>query len=332
MLPELFMILNECDHLFLSNAVSSIDHGILGLTLIFYPTSLLWKHNDTLSQQNSLDNHEQGEQGEFEEVFTDFSKIFLMGTGTALLTVLLYHVFFLEDQRDERVLLRLKLVNYICQFLLLVESHEVLGTQKLPFASNLFLTARMVIAACMTVWLTLTLMRSTYNRVSADFKSVEMAVMLELAYYLSIAYIVVMMFSSSSSRESSVNNNENSWFFLLQSTIFAATCWQGVHLVAFLVVLLLNVECVPTADAKILQIHNLLFLLVLLAATVHPAGERWAVQLFLVAHALVTFLVWKLSGSKDSSLTKELSASRTDSVVVVEQEPPEMIPEKVKVD
>ena len=89
---------------------------------------------------------------------------------------------------------------------------------------------------------------------------------------------------------------------------------------ALLVVLLWNVENVPKTDAKILQIQNLLFLAVLMrraGIVAHQSAtgsntkalvlERWAMQLFLMVHIVMTFLVWKISGAKDESNKKSFA-------------------------
>ena len=301
--------LKTVDELFFVNLVSSLDHAVLGLTLVLYPNAV-WLQKTLTS--HVLLNEQQGTQSStasnptvaFEEMYSDLSMIAFMGAGTTLLSVFLYHVMYLHDQREERVLLRLKMVNYICQFLLTLRSMALTtapGPRYFFRNVNTWLLARLVVDTAMMLWLGISLHCTKTRKASLKFKSVQMAVFLELAYYGSIAYILL-----ASSSESSTGDDKTPFW---KEDIAVAFSWQGVHLLAMMLVLLWNVERVPKADAKILLIQNILFVLVLVRAMFHAKTRSLllnsAHQLFLLVHALLTALVWKLSGS--DSLAKELS-------------------------
>ena len=316
---EVWALLDVWDYAFLSNLVSSVDHGFLGLVLLCQPDILSWQD---ASQDDPVVN----------TLSTEFTTLSLMGTGTTLLTVLLYHLFYLQNAQDERLLLRLKLVNYLSQVLLLLQSRTVVGAER--FYENWFATARLGISSFLAVWLVMSLWRSSsmYGFQSNNstnetkqqrkiHKSVEMAVLLEFAYYLSIAYVAGMaIFSSSTATFDSPTTDTTSTLVWWQTNhILLALSWQVAHFVALLGLMLGTVDQVPNADAKLLQIQNLLFLGVLVASLYGmefpTMAERCAVQLFCGLHSIVTLLVFQMSSSSSStSLAPETVSPRQEQL------------------
>lgn len=315
-LQHVIALLNIMDKMFFVNLFSSIDHAILGLTLVLYPNAFwLEKALDTTTTTA------------FEDLSSDLSMIATMGTGTLFLAVFLYHVFYLHDYRDEQVLLRLKMVNYICQLLLTVRS-------AIMYAPTPWLMGRLVVDLAMTLWLAHTLFHSAFAKTRTSFKSVQTAVLLETAYYLSIGYIA---FNAPAKIQQPDAGETGSVVMkpFWKSDALVAFSWQGIHLFAMLLVLLWNVQRVPQADAKILLIQNVLFLLVLVWVVyqedkghqdspnmfVHSANH-----LFLVAHACMTFLVWKMSNSpslRDDFVHREKdnsSSSQSRKPIIHEKE------------
>lgn len=316
------------DTMFFVNLFSSIDHAILGLTLVLYPNPFWLEKTLKTPADDANDNATTA----FEDLSSDLSMIATMGTGTLFLAVFLYHVFYLHDYRDEQVLLRLKMVNYVCQLLLTVRSAVV-------YAPTPWLMRRLIVDLVMTLWLARTLYHSALGQTRANFKSVQMAVLLESAYYISIGYIA---FNAPAKTQESLDAGETTGSSAMMNPFWkndalVAFSWQGIHLFAMLIVLLWNVQRVPQADAKILLIQNVLFLLVLVWAIyrqdkghdnspnvfVHSAN-----YLFFVAHACMTFLVWKMSSS--SSLRNDFVHRRPDEASSSQNRRP-IIHEKEKV-
>jgi hypothetical protein len=351
------------DDMFVINFVSSIDHAVFGLSLLICPNAFWLLQEESLSSLTYPKGESSSSSSLEQAVSTDISMIAFMGAGTTLLSVFFYHVLFLRNERDERVLLRLKLVNYFCHVVLelrsilmpaivvavgqqqqrTVEANSFSGwhfnwwCDLVLFVTNntsKWLLGRLVIDTVMMIWLArhCLMHMNGFRRSTLDSKSVQMAVLLEMAYYGSIGYILVASASSSSS--ASIQQSSS---FQWKNDLVVALSWEGLHIFAMLLVLFWNADKVPRADAKILFIQNILFLLVLVRAIVHEDDDdaslpktkiasahdyettrSWTLihsgnQLFLMVHVLLTFVVFKLSGSDGAMLAEGMSMGSGES-------------------
>jgi hypothetical protein len=300
----LVTILDE--HYFVDVA-TSLDAGVTGLTMLVAP-HFFWSPSTGLFAAAYTVAATEGE--EKPESLDMPSKFLMMGIGACLLNLLIYHLFFLKDDRDEVVFLQFKLANYAAQSAVLVHTllfQDPPVVEGERFFSNTFLWLATIKTTAMMVWI----IRSLSRRTTTSFAAAAMSTpsqqkttglvaanLLAVTYCIFFAVLLTFypntLFSPVGTMPFYVGQKEG--FTNLQAFLCRL---EGAHMMTC-AVLLKDMNRLPLQIFELCFTAEALYLLVFVMGAVDPTGAPINEQMYwrqIAVQVIVMALEWIMASS-----------------------------------